>query len=102
VKLIPHPLKGNQRCAATNRGTDPRGFIHTRNILSGWDQEVLISVAAVEEMGRMIGMVTQEEIEGYQADLKRMAAEIEAVTLRAEALEGIGSAVEVLREEVAA
>lgn len=69
-------MKGAQKCAVTNRGADERGFIDTRNVLTGWDQPVFISVAAAEEMGKLIGMVSQEQIREYVAHIERMGEEI--------------------------
>ncbi len=99
MRLIPNPLKGDQRCAVTNRGSDPRGFIHTHNVLSGWDPEVLVSVAAAEEMGRMIGMVSKEEIGAYLDQLKRMGQEIHDLNERLEAITEVREGLE--RLEVA-
>src|SRR5687767_1419825 len=51
------------KCAVTNRGDDPEGFIATDNNLMGFDPKVFISVAAVKEMAHMLGMVSPEDIE---------------------------------------
>jgi hypothetical protein len=63
MQRIDGPLIGNQRCCVTERGSDPEGFIATHKILSGWDQQVFISAAAVKDMAREFGLVPQQEVE---------------------------------------
>lgn len=64
-----------QTCAVTNRGADPEGFIRTGNRLVGIDREVYISVAAAKEMGRMVGMYTQEDVDRLKGRLEALEAE---------------------------
>lgn len=85
MKLIDRPLVGGQRCAITERSQDKRGFIHTHKRLQGWDQEVFISAAAVEEMGKLIGMVPRHEIEELEKRVRAMDDEIQKVREIAEA-----------------
>lgn len=77
MKLIQRPLVGSQRCAATERTADDRGFIHTNKILAGWDQEVMVSATAAEEMGRLVGMVPKAQIQEIANRLRDLGEEIE-------------------------
>ena len=90
MKLIPNlhsegrPVGGlvPRNCAVTNRGTDPEGFIATGNILSGWDREVYISVAAAKEMGRLVGMYTADEVDGLKATARELGEQLEEALQR--------------------
>lgn len=86
MNFVPNQnLIGEQRCAVTQRAEDKRGFIHTGQILLGMDQEVFISAAAVEEMGKLIGMVPRHEIEELEKRVRAMDDEIQKVREIAEA-----------------
>lgn len=69
-------------CAVTNRGSDPDGFIDTRHVLAGLDRHIYISVAAVKEMGRMIGMYTKEDVDGLKQRLEELEREYEVALER--------------------
>lgn len=101
MRLIERPIKGSQRCAITGRTEDPRGFIHTNQILNGWDQEVLLSAAAAEECGRMIGMVSQDEIARHISAMKVMADDIQDLRKQLAALQTVESALNELSEVAA-
>ena len=64
-----------RNCAVTNRGSDPEGFIWTGNILSGWDREVYISIAAAKEMGRLVGMYSAEDVKALNERLVQLEEE---------------------------
>lgn len=51
-----------------NKTVDPEGFIDTRNVLPGIDRQVFVSVTAVREMGRLIGLVDPSEVEQLTQD----------------------------------
>lgn len=54
-----------------SRTEDPEGWIHTGHCFPGTEQEVIVSVAAVKEMGRLIGLVDASQYDEALAELER-------------------------------
>lgn len=93
MRLIDKPSGRPGFCAVfAGKSQDPEGFVHTGMVLPGWDPEVTVSVAAVREMARLVGLPTDTERD--EAVLRAEAAEL----LLTEAQEEIES----LRAQVAA
>lgn len=96
MRFIPSkPLIGAQKCAITKRQKDSRGFIHTGVILTDLDPEVFISAAAAEEMGKLIGMVPEKEVDALRERVKAM--EEESAQLHAK-FDALANAERVIRE----
>lgn len=73
------------RCAVIpGRTKDPRGFIKTDVVLTGWDPEIEISVAGAEELGKRVGMVPKAQVEELAARANELAAELAVVKQRLE------------------
>ena len=103
MRIVPSQrLAGERRCAVTGRTQDPEGFIETGFILTGWDNEVNLSIAAVKEMARMIGYVSPEEINDLKVQLKDLAEASAEQTERLDKIDQIRELTEELAEEVAA
>ena len=101
MKLLERPLGRGQRCAITERTQDPRGFIHTNRVLSGWDQELIVSHAAAMELGRLAGMYPPEQVDALKADLAGYAARVEELEDYAKKLDSYISSQRDLEEAVA-
>lgn len=93
VKSIEKPEPG--KCVVNLTNQDPEGFIDTQNRIRTIDPDVYISIQAVREMAKMIGMVTREQVqesmeraasltadnERLEEELKDRDRELEAVEL---------------------
>lgn len=89
MRLVPGNLIGNQRCAVTKRSEDRRGFIHTNTVLEGADQEVFISAAAAEELGKAVGMVPEAEVDALRERIAGWEAKYEDIKTRVDAIDRI-------------
>jgi hypothetical protein len=85
----------------TGRGTDKIGFIDTGNVLPGWDPEVCISVAAAKDIGQLVNMVPQEQVQAIIERVNRQDEEIKAMQRQIKAYETLKAEIEPL-EPVAA
>src|SRR5512139_1639748 len=56
-----------------NKTQDDEGFIDTRSELGG--MKVYVSVTAVKEMGRLVGMSTSEEVQALVDDFEEAVAD---------------------------
>jgi len=75
----------------------PDGYIASGNIMTFLDGEPHVSVVAVREMARLIGLPTAEVHEGVCAEVARLTAELEQErAARAEAEQAV-AAVHVLK-----
>ena len=71
MRWVATPAMRPHHCAAVPFiARDAEGFIDTGSELNGYDNHVYVSVKAVREMARMVGMVSHGE---YQAALERVA-----------------------------
>jgi len=67
-------LDNYRSCAVIpNRTTDPEGFVDTRQELGGY--KVFVSVAAVREMARLVGIPDQAEVEALVAEMEARISE---------------------------
>lgn len=70
------PFTQVRQCAVTGRTEDAQGFLDTGFINPETDKPVVISVGAVKEMGRIVGMASQEDVEALVREFEvRFAAQ---------------------------
>lgn len=82
-----------RQCAVyPGRSKDPEGFIDTGNILPGWDGHVYISITAVKEMGRTVGMVDRSVVEEAQVQIAQAKADCERALEEVERLRPVEEA----------
>lgn len=78
MKLIPEQhLSRGHRCAVTGRTQDPEGFFLTGAVLSGLDQDVVLSAAAVQEAARLLGWYSPKEVEDLAHRVQEYGARVE-------------------------
>lgn len=71
MRWVATPAMRPHHCAAVPFiARDAEGFIDTGSEMPGYDNHVYVSVKAVREMARMVGMVSGGE---YQSALERVA-----------------------------
>lgn len=72
-------LSHARSCVVTGKTEDAEGFIEVgRHIpASNWDTDVVVSFAAIKEMGRLIGMASREEVDALVSDFNDQLAEQE-------------------------
>ncbi len=90
----PGPFTHVYRCSVIpNRTEDRDGFIQTDNhCMCG--EEVLVSVAAAREMGRLIGLVPEVEVNALKEEVQRLAQKLEEWELDASAFNQLSEVLE--------
>lgn len=79
MRLTHELLSQPHACAVIpGRSKDPEGFVDTGVVAPGWDPYIYVSVAAVKEMGRLIGMVPKAELDAIAEELRTQVAQAKA------------------------
>jgi hypothetical protein len=99
MRWVATPASRPHHCAAVPFiARDEEGFIDTGSELPGYDNHVYVSVKAVREMARMVGMVGQGE---YRAALERVVtleAQLKDAAEENDALRNQFEAIDTLRK----
>lgn len=100
MRWVQHASHRPARCAAlpfVGNSNAQRGFIDTGVDLPGWDPHVYVSVEAVEEMGRMVGLVRPAELLTVRRERDEAVARVAELEVELARARGELDAVGVLR-----
>jgi hypothetical protein len=86
------------RCAVIPfiSGHDELGYIDTGSEMDGFDNHVYVSVKAVKEMARLIGLPSRAEYHEAATELAAVQAELEKITTERDDLEARFEAIDIL------
>jgi hypothetical protein len=100
MRWVQHASHRPARCAVlpfVGNSNTQRGFIDTGQELPGWDPHIYVSVEAVEEMGRMVGLVRPAELGTVRRERDEATARVAELELELARARGELDAVGVLR-----
>lgn len=97
MRVVEKPTGKPGFCAViSGKAEDPQGFVHTGQIIPGWDPEVVVSATAVREMARLFGFESPESYAQLEAERDEAVARAEALEAERDELQRRFDAIDIL------